>query len=346
MAFDIDLEIRKGLEDNRSYEKIAKDIFEALKKEQFSITKNERLIQFCLHSGAYLLAFKFFDEWISKGEKIPLGQLIELLSLKISKPEEELLQALFDKAKKENSELEMVSSRIWDAFDSRFSELRKKSYRNLQNLHQNKKLWLKEKLEFFQSQNMFKNEKTIFKQLFKMFPEDLDVVEYAKKFSNRWSSDVITRTRKKRKNIDFLPVKKESKEEKKCFEVIKKDVFKNIQSDPDLAYDFSLLLCFIEKYSEALEVLHFLPSSLELDLYAIQLLNKSSHYFESLEAIEKLKTKYSHDVEMAFSATYLKAEALQGIGHVSHAIQLLKEILKYRPDYRSSRYLIEKWSSL
>lgn len=343
LNLNTELEIKKGLEEKKSSLHIAKELFLKMKFKETPLPQKEKLINFCINAGLYQMAFNIFHFWLKKKETFPFAQWIELLNLKIKKPKQKLISSLIEGAKKENLEFELTRSNVWDAFEPKINQIRTQAFKKYKNLLENKKNLLKEKLIFFKSQQMIKEEKKILKELYTLFPKDPDLPEYAKDFSERWSSNILSQPLEQKISSASFLEKKKSKSHP-SFQWIKNHVFEKAKKNPKKVYDFSLLFYFMGKYSEAYEILNYTTSNGTIAFYSIEILIQSSRYFEALEAIEKIKNQYPSNEEMPFLATYLKAQALSSLGYKTQAIQLLKQIVEIRPDFRSARYFIEEWS--
>ena len=110
------------------------------------------------------------------------------------------------------------------------------------------------------------------------------------------------------------------------------------------AYNLAIGLYFIELYHEALQVIRRAPESSAKDWFYLELLLRCGRYLECLDEVNQIELKYSADPESTFAATYIRAQALWGLGQTGSAIELLRSIVDIRPSYRSAHSLLNEWA--
>jgi hypothetical protein len=57
-----------------------------------------------------------------------------------------------------------------------------------------------------------------------------------------------------------------------------------------------------------------------------------------------MEIKYISDPETTFAVSYLRAQALQGLGQHGSALEIMQSIVRVRPNYRSAHSLILEWT--
>jgi tetratricopeptide (TPR) repeat protein len=98
------------------------------------------------------------------------------------------------------------------------------------------------------------------------------------------------------------------------------------------------------EYLMGLEILAWAPAVPPNDWLRAELLVHARRFVEGLEHLKHLEVRYVDDPETSFAVSYLKAQCLQELGQKDAALEILKSIVRVRPNYRSAHALIQEWT--
>ncbi|NJL25310.1 MAG: hypothetical protein HC902_09105 [Calothrix sp. SM1_5_4] len=112
----------------------------------------------------------------------------------------------------------------------------------------------------------------------------------------------------------------------------------------EFASDLAVAFWFLDEYGQALEILKWAEPSTANDWLHAELLFASRRYVEALELLNHLEVKYVNDPEATFSVSYIRAQCLRGLGQQAAALEILRSIVRIRPNYRSANALILAWT--
>jgi tetratricopeptide (TPR) repeat protein len=210
--------------------------------------------------------------------------------------------------------------------------------------YENKKQSLLKELDFAKNQGLKEKRVQAIDQLKKFFPNDKAIASVSlaeKEFQARNAYNRLLS--KKTRSISH---KKEAPEiSPEELEQTIKTIKKYLKKNADYAYDFSLMFMQMDVPLYGLMVIDLLKKkSQKLLWYELQLCLNGKQYARALSTIDLLqKTKITS--EHSFSLLYYQAVALYGLGKKSSAIQIIKNILKIRPQFKSASSLLLEWES-
>lgn len=268
---------------------------------------------------------------------IPWSELLALL-YQWKKLKSHHLKTLIDT---ENPQPEVGHFRIPMAELNEIWKIRKK---NKLTEYENKKMSLMKELNFAKNQGLQEKKVHALDQLQRFFPGD-KVVE------NAALSD---KEQNARKIYNRILTKKEKKTSQKSrssakpfehFEHFLPTIKKQLKKNPDYVYDFCLMFLQMDLPLDGLRVVDLMRrKSARLLWYELQLCLEAQQFARALSTIEFLqKSKISSD--QSFSLLYYQAMALYGLGNKPLAIQIVKNILKIRPQFKSANSLLLEWES-
>lgn len=220
--------------------------------------------------------------------------------------------------------------------------LQKKEQRNEDYLGRKKEL-LKE-LEFARQRGFKDQRNRILDELKKLYPGDREIeliFQTEKEFKAR---QVINKVFSKRlAQVDWNP----SVEDMSAAEikVLMKVIKKKIKKQPQLALDFAIMFFQMEVYSGALAVLDLIKDKdFRILWHDLQISIEAKQYARALSTIDILKQQRL-STDHSFSLLYFQALALFGLGDETEAKQIIRNIAKIRPNFRSANSLLLEWEN-
>ncbi len=321
--------------------KIAKQL---LKKKAVQTNANyfHQVCRFLYQAGLDQMLIQVCS-WRLKNKKIiPWSFLIETLSSrKIQVPKK--IQRVFLKGIHEQKQIkEMLTSRSWDHNHPELQEWKTQTIQIIFNKKNKNFIKLMEDLEFIQSQGVLQKEEEILKKLKKIDPQNPDIQEKWNQFKEKWGRHII---RKKKQELltkttpPSPPPKEELEFAKKLLSLAKK----MLKKQPQLGENLALLFSFIGYPRMAVSLLENQLHSSSSEWLYIDLLLQSQLYVSCLSFADYMEMKYKNNPDTVFALSYTRSKAYYGLGKKQKAKNILKELLKIRPNYRLIYVLLEQW---
>lgn len=300
---------------------------------------------FLMLSGRKATLAEIMKQVLKEKGKVPFELFIELGDEVGEEPRKIVFEALLKGMKKQGATESVFPAKGLDKWDRRLGLLRNELVER-KVLEQRKfKDNLLEKFWFLRSQRMSEQAGRVLRRLMELYPEDQELVKLKNEFDEQWARDVLAshamdlhvqrldRTKTSPSSADEEMLKTFLSEGEKLI-LTKRDIA------PDLAYGF----LFLGDYDRALEVLAWAPASAATDWLRCELMLESKRHIESLEALNRMEIKYISDPETTFAVSYLRAQALHGLGQHGSALEIMQSIVRVRPNYRSAHSLILEWT--
>ncbi len=277
------------------------------------------------------------QELLRESPFIPWSELLALL-YQWKKLKSHHLKTLIDT---ENPQDEIGLFRIPMA---ELNEIWKTRKKNKLTEYENKKMSLMKELNFAKNQGLQEKKSHALDQLQRFFPGDKvvedaflsDKEQKARKIYNR----IVTKKEKK-----VTPKQRSTTQPFEHFEHFLPTIKKHLKKNPDYVYDFCLMFLQMDLPLDGLRVVDLMRrKSATLLWYELQLCLEAQQFARALSTIEDLqKNKITSD--QSFSLLYYQAMALYGLGNKPLAIQIVKNILKIRPQFKSANSLLLEWES-
>lgn len=345
MAASVELEIRNLLLSNYEPAEVFGRLLPKLFSPQTSLADRRSIFAFAYNGGLFKDLMLNSAELAKQRHSLPFSLLIETLNSVKVEPTKDLLDAIIKGAKRLELLDEMALARQWDHFSPEILEI-KKNYLSTLNLRQQKlRDSLFAKLEFLKNERMVNEERDLLKLLGKMFPQDRNLPEAIRDFEDRWSRHIIAQHGQSELSKFEATETAFSQEELVHLKVIAKAMIEVAQQKPSAAYDFAIALLFMDYIPGALDVLFLAPQTVEVHWLRAELLLRGRRYIECLDLLAQLEQLLASDPDTIFAVTYLRAQALWGLGQGGNAMELLKNLIAVRPQYRSAISLLKHWES-
>lgn len=112
-----------------------------------------------------------------------------------------------------------------------------------------------------------------------------------------------------------------------------------------MALDLAIMFYQMEMYTEALLIIDTIEKKTARMLwYSLQISIDGKQYARALSIIDVLRHRQMN-TDHSFSLLYYQALALFGLGQKSEAKQIIANIVKIRPDFRSADSLLLDWEN-
>lgn len=340
----IELSIRNMMNNHYDFE----DIIEMLLNQSVSrrITKEEliSIANFFVHSGMHKDYFRQFSRRFGEKEMITWTSFAEILLANKIKTSKEVINAIY-KGCAEYGELnELALCAKWVKRDKRFKEIRRNLWQHKLESIDEKRKKLRQKIDYFKNQRLINDEKKAIEKYLLMFPEDTSLQEELQEFKERQARAVLNRRNEETNTREIshhdFPVF--NKKDEEFSEIIFQFAIEKCQAKPHLSLDFAIMFIFFEMHNKALKIIELAPESKSAAWLKLELLVLSDENFTALTEIEKMEKTYADDSDISFALAYLKARAYNLLNQKSDAVDLLRSIIKIRPQYRAAQSLLNE----
>lgn len=296
--------------------------------------------QFLYQSGQLKRTAKLLSQRVREKRWIPWGLALRLMVKAVPKMQEDWLLAFNKGIKRQNAQDQTWGFRDYDESFEFWPQHRSffQNTLNEQIIGYKKRLF--EQIEYFQSQRLLDREEKALKKLLTLDPHNPELAKQWQNFRERWATSVL---QKKREPIVSEPQSKQDPKLDKWLNVLLKDIQSYMKQDSRALLDFSILMINMEEWDKALElyVKKNVPWGHDLrgEIYL-----KANRFLELAEWCSKQEEINADEVDHLVAIYYLKAHALHALGENGPALDILKDIQKLRPNYRSIDSLISHWS--
>lgn len=302
------------------------------------------LFFYLLHSGHAKEAAEYLagHDWDSSYS--PFALLFGFINQqKLEVPfEQELLQYINEKSKSQvfiHAHPNRFKSKLLkDQFKRLYSYFKKESEKRFEKLV--------DQLDFFKSQRMWKDQREIIQKLLQEFPDSPKTKEYLKGFNEIWAMEKIEEILLERAEKTQASARLQfSIEETAMLDVIFESAMELFATGKYKPIDFAMIFLFFEAPHLSLEFLKLRQKSEAEYWLEAELLFLCERYIDVLLVLRTIHERYPNDPETAFSVAYLRAQCFGQLGQKAMALEIIGDILRIRPDYRSAKSLQVKWSA-
>lgn len=201
---------------------------------------------------------------------------------------------------------------------------------------------LLEQLVTLRTQQLFEQERQVLQKLQKMYPQDAEVLSELRAHKERYALEILARHSRFSRNIRFqeVPTEPELEAIRPALSTLLREA---AEENPILALDFAVAAAMLEMWEEALTLLEFSPDSVQARWLRLELLLSAGRHLELLQEIARVELLHAEDAETFFATSYLRAQALWGLGQKHTAIEVMESLLAARPHYRAGLSLLSLW---
>lgn len=299
---------------------------------------------FLFQSGHYQEIIKTYLGRLVDKNRIHWGIFIETLAHFKIKPPAAVVLSVLKGIKRQSAQDDLWGCFSWDEYDPRFKEFRDLITEAHLQREKTREEGLVEKFHFLQSQRMNEQAARVLKRLVFLYPRNEEYRKLKNGFEEELARDVIS-------NHDGVFVS----EPVNHVEVLTKDEQQIVlgwasqceqfsRKNPALAYDFAIGFLFVGADEVAFHNAQSAPEGPAVEWLIAELLLRLGRYIDLLEHLREIEMLRLADPETSFAVAYLRAQALQALGQSAAAVELLRDIVQVRPNYRSANHLLMQWS--
>ncbi len=344
----LELQLHDLFSDLGSLEKVAEAITDRWEKNLLSPIEQREASRFLLKLGDSSKLTTQFTRLLTSKQQMPwpeFANAIEASGVDLTSEEK---RALAEGVTEQNAyeDVLLVGSAVhWDPM------FEKKNIDRIAKLAQEmvqKREFIKDKVNYFRSQRMHREEAAALSELRLMFPNEASLPEDQRSADERWAYEIVAQGAVERDLLESLNKKISwlTDDQKEMKSVLVADAKQRLSKHPKQAYDLALHLHFMEFHLEAIEILESSGQPLEeAELWLrLELMIKSRKFVEALEETHYLEERFADQPDSVFAAIYSRSICLWELGQGSLAVDLLKSIVKIRPGYRSAHSLLIAWT--
>ena len=352
MPTPLEAEISEMLQDGNDPVLIADDLVRRWERNLLSESQQSDCARFLVASSQYIRLFEQVVRLADENQSLPWTDFAEALGRGHVQIKPEEMNALLEGAQEQNQVAEFVQSRQLDLWDKRLAALRATSADQKQRDYANRKVLLREKLEFMRSQRLSSEEAKVLDEIQQLFPNDPQFASEKEAFEIRSANEIINNFTHSQNNIaeDLLwKSQRLSPELNEAKIRIVERAREIIAKSPQNAYDLALAMHFMDFNHDSLELLSLVPRPVDpvrarsSDWLRLELMIRARQFVNVLDYTGQIEIIYANEPETAFAVTYARARALWGLGQHEMAVDLLSSLVRIRPNYRSASSLLTDW---
>jgi hypothetical protein len=348
VAIPLEMQIRDLFSEYSQPQVVTEELSKSWERNLFSPDEQRAAARFLLRNSDYTKFCSQLARLIATKQKLPWAELayaIELAGLTLTNEEKRALTEGVSEQEAYEEVLEISSAVKWDPL------FEKKNVDKLGKISQDliqKKEFIKEKIQYFRSQRMYREEAAAIDELRAIDPNDESIPADQRSVDERWAYDVVAQGATERDLLDSLnkKVSELTDDQKKMKKVLVANAKKQLKKHPEQAYDLALHLHFMEFHGEAIEILESSGKHLsEAELWLrLELMIKSRRFIEALDETHNLEERFADQPDSVFAAIYARSICLWELNQGPLAVELLKSIVRIRPGYRSAHSLLTAWT--
>lgn len=348
MSLALEMQIRDLFSELGDLDQVVDALNDRWEKNLLTPEEQNEVARFFLARGDYHKLCAQLVRLLDKKQKLPWAEIalaLEQTKLELSADEKRALTEGISEQQAYDEALQVSSVITWDPL------LERKNTERLARLSQEliqKREFIKDKINYFRAQRMYKEEAAALAELRLIFPGDESLPVDQRSADEKWAYEIVEKGATERDLLESLnkKVAELSDEQKKIKSVLVANAQEKVKEEPAQAYDLALHLHFMEFHLEALEILESAGRPLkEPEMWLrLELLIKSRKFVEALEETHFLEERFADDPESVFAAIYARGICLWELGQGALAVDLLKSIVKIRPGYRSAHSLLIAWT--
>lgn len=355
MAASFELKIHQLFLEHNDFERVADQLIRQWNQSKFSEEEEKELLNFLFNTGLYPSILEKISFSLEKEKDFSWQNYLMLINEIDSSLDESVAEALVSGLQESNQKFSIYFTED-SVLNETFSELRVSSddLRNgFEQHYETRKSELKDRLHFLRSQRLFEEEKKTLQLIEKLSPSEkmLSHSDWAD-YNERWANHVLAEKNVKKNVATERKTQKVHRQWQKEMNTIVLPVVQsmqeNLKESPELAEDFALGLRFMDFPQHSLDILENKnekrAKACSQDWLVADLLFESRRFVDLLSWLKLLEEKYSDDTETAFASSFLKSQALWELGEQTLALDILRGILKIRPNYRFAHTLFQEWT--
>jgi tetratricopeptide (TPR) repeat protein len=346
----LEAEISSLLSEKGDPRLVAEDLLHRWKHRMLNVEEQIDCAQFLVAAGLYSIFFRWLHQLAGDQERVPWAQVAEAVGRSGVQVEESDIRALIEGARTQNATPELIRSHRLDTVHSALGDLRARIRAEKEEALQQRLQSLKEKLNFMRANRLFEQEEEVIREIQSLFPDQTEVAAELKSLQFRWAREIVSKSESITDVTADLhwKINKLTPEQMTAKGIIVKHAREFAANDPRLAYDLALCLHAMDFNAEAVEILNHASdlgkSSQAADWLRLELMIQARQFVNALEEANRLEISYAGDPEASFATVYARARSLHGLGQTPMAVDLLRSLVRIRPNYKSAQSLLLDWS--
>ena len=316
------------------------EIFNKLK----SSANIEELSRFLYNSGMEQSLLKLSVSRLKKNKTVSWPFVLKTLIKHSAFPDKKLKNILFTHwlRKDKNPPLSLFACEQWGDVSVEFLQMSQVYLEGMENKNLSKEKELLDQLAFAQAQELILDEEEIISKLQLISPENEKYKQLQKNLEEKKALLVIKEHKSKSKTKDNFTdyVLKDHLDD------LKEDwlniIFETAKKNKSQVKNLALFLYFSDCSSKSLELLETHVSQISDYWFYLDWCLETKQYTKALELINQLSSSNKETVSL-LPLIYIKAQILYALGQKSSAIEYLQTISQFKPGYKNSEYLLNKW---
>ncbi|MBY0313939.1 MAG: hypothetical protein K2Q26_00335 [Bdellovibrionales bacterium] len=202
-------------------------------------------------------------------------------------------------------------------------------------------------LEFAKQQGLKEPRLKILNELIRNYPNDEQVLKILSQEKEFQARQVIARaTSKKEMANDIRLTASPQHIDDELRARLLKQALEKVKKNPQMAVDLTVMFYHMDFYDEAFQIIEAdRTGDVRLIWYEIIISIEAEKFVRAMSAINRLKGVRLEEADSSFSMMYYHALVLHGMGHKAEALQVLRNIVKIRPQFKSAVTLLSDWEN-
>lgn len=348
-----EIEIQRLLDREPTLQRAANQVMEKIVASETSDQDRVTYWGFLFNAGFYEELLSSLLQRLRNNQRIHWGYLIETFALCNLNPSNALIEAILKGIRRQKATDDLWSALSWDERDFRFAQLRSATMQKKVDNERERKVSLLEKFNFLTSQRMRDQAARVLNRMIFLYPEEQQFRDLQKAFDEEWAREILSQRFTEIPSTFQEPAPQFSHDEQNMIVLWTKEALaltkkKRGKKNVDILYDLAVSLHMIDASEAALSVAMAVPADSKIassrDWLVAELFLSLGRYIDLLNHLQQLEVIYSGDPETAFAVSYMRAQGLKALGQSAAAVEILRNIVQVRPNYRSANHLILEWS--
>lgn len=340
-----ELEIRKLLRKKPSADQLLRHIVNYLVNPQKTWEEKRAYWHFLYRWGKEATVATALIDALSSKSRVPFDIMLEMTAAAGLRPSGTGVEAMLKGLRKQSAVEELISSRSWEKWDKRFHMIRKELMEKRVAESRKAKEAMLDKFNFLKGQRLVEQAGRVLRRMLELYPDDKALKQEKQDFDEQWAREVLAThmaTLSHEKLERGIPgISGEDEEMMNCFLNAGEKI---VMEHRGFAVDLAVACVFMGEFKRALDILHWAEPSFENEWLRAEMLVAARRYVEALEQLNQLELKYSSNPETSFGVSYLRAQCFKELGQKDAALEILRSIVRVRPNYRSAQSLILEWT--
>lgn len=343
----LELEIQSLLILHGNAEGAARALTEKYRSQNLTLAQSELIATFFMHAGLPASLLDFLCGQIETGSPIPWGHFAEALTMADGgRLENEIMTALLEAAEEQMLGWHLARSHALDSFSDTLAkerELRRRAL-NEKVLHHKRELLMQ--IDTLRSQEMDDEEGRLLEKVLKMFPRDPQIQDQYQEHRTRKALRLLEHKMSKppERNYDEYEATHdaESLGILSAIQASMQEIWSQEGQPAQMGTDFGVAHMMWENPEGVLAYVTP-PGSDSAVWLRLEALLRTRRYVQLLADLIALEKNVFDNPDATIAITYLRAQALWGLGRRFEAIDLLEGLVNIKPNYMAAITLLSVW---